>query len=105
MELRSNKDVDAIKTPTGFIPEYRDLKRLFKETLGKDYSEEDYNKQFTIRVPESLAKIDRITKIYRTRVTDTPQILFKVLEEQRQRLIKAKEKYGDYIKPMTLANQ
>jgi len=105
MELRANKEVDAIKTPTGFIPEYKALKRLFKETLGKDYSEEDYNKQFTIRIPESLAKIDRITKIYKTRVTDTPQILFKVLEEQRQRLIKAKEKYGDYIKPVTLANQ
>jgi len=99
MELRAHKEVDAIETPTGLIPEYEDLRRLFKETLGQDYSEKDYDKQFTIRVPEHLAKIDRVTEIYRTRVTDTPQIVFKVFEEQRQRLIKAREKYGDYIKP------
>ncbi|GAI92852.1 unnamed protein product, partial [marine sediment metagenome] len=59
----------------------------------------DYNKQFTMRVPENLAKLDRLTKIYKTRVTDTPQIVFKVFEEQRQRLIEAREKYGDYIEP------
>jgi len=32
MELQVHDDVDAIKTPTGFIPKYQDLKRLFKET-------------------------------------------------------------------------
>jgi len=99
MELRAHKEVDAIETPTSLIPRYEDLRRLFKEVLGKDYSEKDYDKQFTVRVPENLAKIDRLTKIYKTRVTDTPQIVFKVFEEQRQRLIKAREKYGDYIKP------
>ncbi len=105
MALRAHKEVGAIETPTGLIPEYKDLRRLFEETLGQDYSEEDYDKQFTIRVPEHLAKIDRITKIYKTRVTDTPQIVFKVFEEQRQRLIKAREKYGDYIKPMAFVHQ
>ena len=101
MELRAHKEVDAIETPTCLIPKYKDLRRLFEKTLGEDYSEEDYNKQFTLRVPENLAKIDRLTKIFKTRVTDTPQTVFKVLEEQRQRLIKARAKYGDYIKPMT----
>lgn len=99
MELRAHKEVDAIETPTGFIPKYEDLRKLFKETLGQDYSKKDYNIQFTIRVPENLAKLDRLTEIYKTRVIDTPQIVFKVFEEQRQRLIKAREKYGDYIKP------
>ena len=105
MALRAHKEVGAIETPTGLIPEYKDLRRLFEETLGKDYSEEDYDKQFTIRVPEHLAKIDRITKIYKTRVTDTPQIVFEMLEEQRRRLIKAKEKYGDYIKPKAFVHR
>jgi len=105
MELRAHKEVDAIETPTGLIPGYKDLKRLFKETLGEDYSEKDYNKQFTIRVPENLAKIDRLTKIYKTRVSNPPQIVFKVFEEQRQRLIKAREKYGDYIKPMAFVHR
>lgn len=99
MELRVHNEVDAVKTPTGFIPKYEDLKRLFKEVLNRDYSEEDYNKQFMIRVSECLAKIERIKKIYEETVAETPEVLFKVLEEERQRLIEAREKYGDYISP------
>jgi len=99
MELRSHKEVEAIKTPTGLIPKYRDLKRLFKETLDKDYPKEDYIKQFTLRIPENLAKIDRVMDIYRTNVPDVPKILFEVLEEQKQRLNKARIKYGSYISP------
>ena len=99
MELRSHKEVEAIKTPTGLIPKYRDLKRLFKETLDKDYPKEDYIKQFTLRIPENLAKIDRVMDIYRTNVPDVPKILFEVLEEQKQRLNKARIQYGSYISP------
>ncbi|MBA7599217.1 Phosphoenolpyruvate carboxykinase [GTP] [subsurface metagenome] len=98
MELRAHKEVEAIETPTGLIPKYQDLKKLFKEVLGRDYPKEDYLKQFTLRVPENLAKIDRIMGIYK-KIPDTPQMLFKLLEEQRQRLNKAREKYGDYISP------
>lgn len=98
MELRCNDEVEAIKTPTGFIPKYQDLKRLFKKVLDKDYSKEDYVKQFTLRVPENLSKIERIKKIYE-RVPDTPKILFEVLDEQKERLIKAQQRYGDYIHP------
>ncbi len=99
MELRTHGDVDAIDAPTGRIPKYEDLKRLFKEVLGKDYSEDDYKKQFMIRIPENLAKIDRIKKIYETQVNDTPQIVFEALEMQRHRLLDAQKKYGDYITP------
>jgi phosphoenolpyruvate carboxykinase (GTP) len=98
MELRAHKEVEAIETPTGFIPKYQDLKKLFKEVLGRDYSKEDYLKQFTLRVPENLAKIDRIMWIYK-KIPETPQILFKLLEEQKERLNKSSEKYGDYISP------
>ncbi|MDK2853608.1 MAG: phosphoenolpyruvate carboxykinase [Thermococcaceae archaeon] len=101
MELRVHGDVDAIETPVGYIPKYEDLKRLFKEVLNKDYSREDYEKQFTIRVPEFLAKIERIEKIYGD-VGNIPEELFKVLEKERERLLKAKEKYGDYISPFQL---
>jgi phosphoenolpyruvate carboxykinase (GTP) len=103
MELRVHRDVEAIKAPTGLIPRYEDLKHLFKEVLDKDYFEEDYEKQFTIRVNENLAKIKRIMEIYRTKVPDTPNVVFEVLEKQRKRLIEAKEKYGDYIAPSKLA--
>ncbi|MGQ9718680.1 MAG: phosphoenolpyruvate carboxykinase (GTP) [Nitrososphaerales archaeon] len=99
MELRVHKEVGAIKTPTGLIPEYQDLKKLFRGVLDKDYLGEDYIKQFTIRVPENLAKIDRVMNYYKTKVHDTPQVLFEVLEEQRRRLIKARERHGNYISP------
>ncbi len=102
MELRVHGDVDAIETPIGYIPKYEDLARLFKEVLNKEYSREDYEKQFTIRVPELLAKIERIEKIYREKVREVPEELFRVLEEERKRLLEAREEYGDYISPFVL---
>jgi phosphoenolpyruvate carboxykinase (GTP) len=99
MELRVHNEVGATKTPTGYIPRYDDLKELFKLVLNKNYLREDYTKQFTIRMPENLAKIERIRKIYKSTVADTPPVLFEILEEEEKRLIKARAKYGDYIPP------
>jgi len=99
MERRVHGEVGAIKTPTGFIPKYEDLKRLFKEVLNKEYTKEDYDKQFEIRVLEKLAKIDRIEVIYKQKVPDAPDELYRILNEERTRLEEAKEKYGEYIKP------
>jgi len=90
MELRVHGEAEAVKTPLGFFPEYGTLKRLFKEVLDKDYTEEDYRGQFTLRVPENIAKIDRILEIYRTKVSDAPPVLFEVLEEQKRRLEEVK---------------
>ncbi|RKY03768.1 MAG: phosphoenolpyruvate carboxykinase (GTP), partial [Spirochaetes bacterium] len=102
MELRTNGDVEAIKTPSGFIPKYGDLKRLFKDVLNKEYSEKDYIKQFTLRIPENLAKIDRIVDIYKNDIPDAPTRIFEVLEEQKQRLIDLQKKAGDYVSPFDL---
>ncbi|MDR2700409.1 MAG: phosphoenolpyruvate carboxykinase (GTP) [Nitrososphaerota archaeon] len=99
MELRVHNEVDAIKTPTGLIPKYGDLKKLFKEVLDKDYTKEDYIKQFTIRVPENLAKIERVSTFYQENVADIPLEMFGQLYKQRERLLEAQQKYGDYISP------
>lgn len=99
MEQRVHHEVDAIKTPTGLIPLYEDLKKLFKAVLDKEYTLEAYVRQFTCRVPENLDKIDRIERIY-LEMSGTPDILFEVLEAQRQRLLKARDKYGDRISPL-----
>jgi len=99
MELRVHNEVDASESPTGYLPKYEDLRKLFKQVLGKNYAKDDYIKQFTIRVPENLAKIERVQRFYQENVTDTPLELFGVLYLQRQRLLEAKEKYGDYISP------
>ena len=101
-ELRVNGDVDAIETPTGFIPKYDDLKKLFKENLNKDYTKEAYQKQFTIRVPNLIAKFDRVENIYRTKVDDTPQIVYDTFAAIKQRLNDAKGKYGEFISPFDL---
>jgi phosphoenolpyruvate carboxykinase (GTP) len=100
MELRVHGEVEAIKTPTGYIPKYEDLKKLFKQVLNKEYTKEDYTKQFTIRIPENLAKIERVSKFYQENVTDTPLEMFGQLYVQRQRLLEAQAKFGDYISPL-----
>lgn len=99
MELRVHNDVGAVKAPTGLIPKYEDLKDLFRKVLDKNYGREDYVKQFTIRVPENLAKIERVKKFYKEKVSDTPQRLFHILDQQAERLRKAKEEFGNYISP------
>ncbi len=102
MELRTHRDVEAIETPTGHIPLYEDLKELFEEVLDKDYTEEEYEKQFTIRVTKHLDKIKRIKNIYEEDIQDPPEELFEELEKQKKRLKEAKEKHGDYISPFEL---
>lgn len=102
MELRVHDEIKAIDAGTGLIPIYEDLKVLFKNILGKDYTKEDYIGQFTLRVPENLSKIDRVTEIYRGLDSDIPDILYKVLEEQKKRLEDLKREKGDYISPFSL---
>ena len=99
MELRVNNDVDAIKIPTGYIPRYEDLKKLFRKVLAEDYSQDEYIEQFTLKVRENLEKIERITEIYKTKVIDAPEHLFRVLDAQKQRLEEVKVKHGDYVAP------
>lgn len=102
IELRCNNEVDGVKTPVGFIPKYEDLVKLFREHLNKEYKKDDYIKQFMIRIPENLSKIERIEKIYREKVKDTPEVVFFELNEERKRLIEAKEKFGNYINPFDI---
>ena len=101
-ELRVNGDVDAIQAPTGLIPKYEDLKKLFKEHLDTEYTQANYVRQFTIRIPENLAKLDRVESIYKRRVSDTPQTLYDIFGEVRKRIKAAGSKHGDYISPFDL---
>ena len=102
MELRTNNEAEVIRTPTGFIPIYVDLSELFRNVLNKQYSKEEYIKQFSLRVPESLAKIDRILNIYEQDVLDTPSQIAVVLEEQRQSLLEVQKKSGNLVSPYDL---
>ena len=104
MELRIHGDVPAITCPTGQIPRYQDLVPLFKQVLDKDYTKEDYINQFTIRVPENLAKIERVEQFHKENVPGSPQEVYDTLEATRKRLNEAAEKHGDYISPFDLVS-
>jgi phosphoenolpyruvate carboxykinase (GTP) len=103
MELRVHGEADAVTCPTGQIPCYDDLVKLFEQVLGKSYTKEDYIKQFTIRVPENLAKIERVERYHRQNVPSNSQIVYETLEATHKRLKEARDKYGDYISPFDLA--
>ncbi len=102
MELSVNDDVGMIETPTGFIPDYPDLKRLFRQVLDKEYTEEDYVRQFSSRVPESLAKIERMREIYNAEVVRPPKVFYRIFEDQKKRLEEARSRYGDCVSPFDL---
>jgi len=99
MELRVHGEVGALRTPTGLIPRYEDLRPLFKEAVGTDYSQEDYVKQFTIRIRENLAKVDRVERFHRQNASDGPPEVLEVLSEQRKRLLDAQKQFGDEAAP------
>ena len=98
MELRVNGQTGALRTPTGFIPEYQDLKDLFGDVLNKDYAEHTYIEQFTLRVSKNMSKIKRIENIYKD-IDNIPSVLFEELKAQHERLSNFYSKFGDYISP------
>jgi phosphoenolpyruvate carboxykinase (GTP) len=102
MERRVHGEASAIRGPTGWLPKYEDLAPLFQKVQGKAYAHEDYVKQFTLRVPENLAKLDRVEAFHRREVPDAPPVLFTVLAEQRRRLEEVRGRHGDYVSPLDL---
>ena len=101
MELRIHGDAEALDGGCGMIPKYEDLKRLFKDVRGEDYTEQDYVAQFTVRIPELLAKHARMQEIYAT-IDDTPQTWKDEMAAERARLEKLQAEKGDYISPFDL---
>lgn len=103
MEGRVHNDFSAIETPIGFIPRYDDLKKLFAEVLNKDYSQEDYEKQFQIKVDKFLEKLERVEKIYQQE-EDMPEEFLNHLNQEKESLFAAREKFGkDTISPFDFA--
>ncbi len=102
MELRVHNEADAIACPTGQIPLYDDLRKLFKQVLNKDYTEQDYVNQFTLRVQDNLAKFERVQKYHKENVPNSPKLVFETLKDTCRRLKEAAARYGDYVNPFYL---
>ena len=99
MEGRVHGDYGAIETPIGLIPEYDDLKALFKQVFDRDYTKQEYVEQFSIRVQKFLDKLDRMHDIYKDE-EEVPKAFTDYLEKLRERLIEAQGEYGsDEIEP------
>ncbi|MBW2195135.1 MAG: hypothetical protein JRF37_06040, partial [Deltaproteobacteria bacterium] len=86
-------------TPTGFIPKYEDLVRLFEKELDTNYSKEDYELQFMFSMPQLLDKLDIADKYFRGETSAVPKEIFEVIDSQRKLLIEAQEHYGEKISP------
>ena len=101
LEYRAHGEVKAVDTPIGYLPLYEDLKAIFKETIEKEYTEELYNKHFSLYIDNILARIDLQEEAYK-KEKDCPQRIFEVYEEQRIGLEELKKKYGSIVSPKQL---
>lgn len=101
MERRVHGECGAIRGPTGYLPCYQDLAGLFLQVLNANYTRQQYECQFAIRIPQNLAKIERIIERYRP-LTDIPQPVFILLAEQKQRLIDLQHQMGNLVSPLKL---
>ncbi|MBY9002763.1 MAG: phosphoenolpyruvate carboxykinase (GTP) [Candidatus Lokiarchaeota archaeon] len=98
-EGRTQGDFEAIITPIGYIPLYEDLKNLFDLELGKLYSETDYIEQFSIRIKNILAKLERMEKMFKAE-KDIPEFIWTLLNKQKNDLIQLMNDKGkDVIFP------
>jgi len=99
-EGRVKGDYETIKTPIGLIPQYRDLKQLFKTVFKRDYSEEEYIQQFSIRVTKYLEKIGRMEQLYKEE-PNMPREFWDVLSQQKRDLQELKVRTGkDSLPPI-----
>ena len=102
MELRVNGDAETITTPISNIPLYEDLQKIFSQVLNKEYTKDQYIEQFTIRVPELIAKINRIRKVYENESGSAIEQLFAEFDAQEKRLKELQSEKGDHVSPFDI---
>lgn len=97
----AHKEVEAIDTPIGYIPKYEDVKKLFKEVIDKDYSEELYTMQFSLYLDNIIGRIDLQDKAFHEE-EGIPEKFFEILKLQKAALEELKAKHGSVVKPQSL---
>ncbi|UCD77976.1 MAG: phosphoenolpyruvate carboxykinase (GTP) [Desulfobacterales bacterium] len=101
LERRAHQEVDAIDTPIGYLPKYKDLKELFKSKIDKEYPADLYEKHFSLYIDNIIDRIDLQIEAY-GKEKNIPQRLFDILKNQRQELEALKDKYGPIVAPKQL---
>ncbi len=103
-EGRIHGDYEALDTPTGKIPKYEDIRKLFLELLDIDYTEEQYIYQFTFRGERWLGKLQRTKDFFNKMDPDCPEFLFRKWDEYMAKVQHAVDTYGREIKPGDYVN-
>jgi phosphoenolpyruvate carboxykinase (GTP) len=98
-EQRIHKEVEAYRTPLGFIPKYEDLKVLFAEFLGENFSRQLYEELFKFRIDPWIAKISRTIRFYTHTAPDCPREYFDIWKSTAHKLTELKQRYGKVIEP------
>ena len=101
LELFTHGDVDALPTPIGLIPKYEDLKKIFRERIGKEYPESLYTMQFSLYIDNMIARIDLQDAAWR-KEQGASKRLFAVYAEQKAALLALKAAKGGIVKPQDL---
>ncbi|MCW4050290.1 MAG: phosphoenolpyruvate carboxykinase (GTP) [Candidatus Bathyarchaeota archaeon] len=95
-EGRVHGEYEAIETPIGYIPRYMDLKTLFRQVFDKDYTEDEYVQQFSIRVNKYLGKQARMEELYGDE-EGIPEEFWKIHEGIKETLLALKEETGKSV--------
>jgi len=98
-EGRIHGDFEALATPTGLIPKYEDLQKLFKDLLNEEYAEADYAYQFSFRCDAWKGKLERTVAYFKGKAPELPVDIYEKWESVIKKIDAAKEKYGSVIKP------
>ena len=103
LERLVHNEIDAIDSPIGRLPLFDDLKRLFKELIGKDYPESLYVKHFSLYIDHIVKRIDLQTEAY-GRESNIPPALFDIYKKQREELTELKNRFGSVVTPAQMAS-
>ncbi|HDQ13213.1 MAG TPA: phosphoenolpyruvate carboxykinase (GTP), partial [Sediminispirochaeta sp.] len=98
-EKRIHGELDGHQTPTGIIPTYEDISRLYKKYMGQEYPREVYQYQFSFRCDQWIAKLERTKAFYHKMDPGTPRELFEKWDAAIEMIKAAREKYGAVIPP------
>ncbi len=90
--------VETIWTPIGRIPKYPDLKKLFKETISKEYDKETYTKQFSLYIDNLVNRIDMSVTEF-SKEKGMPNEFFHTLDTWRRDLLGLKSIIGPIVTP------
>jgi phosphoenolpyruvate carboxykinase (GTP) len=98
LERLAFAEVDCIHSPIGCLPAYKDLKKIFKDIIHKDYEYGLYMKQFSLYVDKIIYRVDLQIDSY-SQEPNIPERLFQVLNTQKKELLSLKETIGPIVTP------